>query len=64
MTERPTSVDDRWSQFCNWLEAKPWTWNYRAIWRGVEGDPPWWKRLWWTVTFPHVHHDDEEDFRD
>jgi hypothetical protein len=53
------SVVGRWERFCNWLEAKPWLWRYDRIWRGIQGDPPFLRRLWWTVTFPHVHHDDE-----
>jgi hypothetical protein len=53
------TVIGRWERFCNWLEAKPWRWRYDRIWRGIQGDPPFLRRLWWTVTFPHVHHDDE-----
>lgn len=41
-----------------WLVAKPWRWNYLAIWRGtVERNPL--KRAWHTITFPHVHEDDD-----
>lgn len=47
--------------FCNWLESEPWRWNYRVIWGGIQGDPHWLRKLWWTVSFPHVHHDDEEE---
>lgn len=49
----------RW-RFTNWLMAKPWRWNYAAIWRAHER--PWPNPLvhaWRTVTFPHVHHRDE-----
>jgi hypothetical protein len=47
--------------FGNWLRSEPWRWNYLAIWRGIVIDAPWWRRLWWTISFPHVHDDDEED---
>lgn len=49
-----------WERFCNWLEAKPWRYRYGAIWRGYTGPPSFWKRLWETITFPHVHHEDED----
>lgn len=52
----------RWERFCNWLEAEPWRWHYVRIWRGVQGDPPFLRRLWWTVSFPHVHHEDDDVF--
>jgi len=47
----------------NWLIAKPWTWNYRAIYEALEHvkeKPGRLRRLWWTITFPHVHHWTEE----
>lgn len=49
----------------NWLMAKPWTWNYRAIYRSLRTPSARWperypgegrlRALWHAATFPHVH---------
>lgn len=57
----------------NWLMAEPWKvyplwksgWHYERIWESLGA----WKtvrehpvrRLWWTITWPHVHDPREDD---
>lgn len=62
----------RW-RFTNWLLAEPWRfyplfeygWHYERIWESlgrwqtVRQHPL--RRLWWTITFPHVHTVEEEE---
>lgn len=50
-------------RFTNWLMAKPWRWHYRRIWDDF-GEYPTprahpFLRLWYTLTFPHVHAPEE-----
>jgi hypothetical protein len=51
----------RYHRFVNWLEAEPWRWHYRAIYRSARDTLPPVRAAWAALTFPHVHHEDMID---